>query len=260
MAPIAAPAELDALNQSIHFLRGVSTRASLCLPAFHFFVGSIGKPLNDRGENSQSTLVSASYMEFSCLNTMTLVCRKVFDHSISGLTGAKFSKTADDVLTRHAALWAGWSGRSSEDAVTALRFLRSFFAVCSKHTNVLLRSPTALQKRIGLLKQHADRSAAHLSLDSYEIDLLDLAHFVASICLVGEIIRGFDACHLGESYFQQVDRAAADEAKRLFPLSKSSPLFEHVEPVSQARSCWRYGENLGFEMLLEQLPYAISWF
>lgn len=260
MTPVAAPEAFDALNQSIHFLRGASTRSSLCLPAFHFFVGSSVKGEKVTVKENYPLSVSASYMEFSCLNTMTLACRKAFDHSASGLTGAAFAKTNDEVLATHAKMWASWSGKSPEEALLALDLLRDFFRTCSKHSNVLLRSSTALQMRIGLLKQHADRSAAHLSLETYEIDLLDLAHFVASFCLVGEIIRSFDAQHVGESYFQQVDAAAAAEAKRMFPHSEIHPLFGKVDPVSQARSCWRYKKEIGFQMLYEQIPYAISWF
>lgn len=260
MAPSAAPLELDGINQSIHFLRGVSSRASLCLPAFHFLVGSSTKLREEEVKSNYPLCVSAGYMEFSCLNTITLACRKAFDHSISGLTGARFAKTTDEVLAKHAAYWAASSGKPSEEAALALQFLREFFRTCSKHSNILLRSPAALQKRIGLLKQHADRSAAHLSLDTYELDLLDVAHFVAAFCLVGEIVRSFDAKHLGENYFRQVDAAAAEEAKRVFMHSKVHPIFKEVDPVSQARSCWRYGNDIGLQMLLEQIPYAISWF
>lgn len=259
MVPNGPPFELNPLEQSIHFLRGVNSRASLCLPAFYFFVGA---SLQKEGtvKRDHPLAVSASYMEFSCLNTISLACRKAFDHSITGLTGAKFAKTSDEVLAQHAEYWAEASGKPAGEAALALTLLKEFFGKTSRHSNVLLRSTGSLQMRLGLLKQHADRIAAHLSLEPYEIDLLDVAHFVASFSLVGEIVRSFDATQFGENYFQEVDEVSAGEARRMFPDSEVPRLFGKVDPVSQARSCWRYGKERGLHMLLEQLPYAISWF
>lgn len=90
--------------------------------------------------------------------------------------------------------------------------------------------------------------------------LYDLAHFTASLCLVGEIIRGFDAQHMGSNYYNQVEIAAHEAAKQLFPMLTTPRLFGTVNIEQQAKCCWRIGEQEGLHMLLEQLPYAISWF
>ncbi|MEQ1739623.1 MAG: hypothetical protein ABL884_06925 [Methyloglobulus sp.] len=260
LMPNGSPLQLSPLTQSIQFLRGVSSRASLCIPAFHFFVGSQYAQEDVSIKEKYSLAVSASYIEFSSMNTITLSCRKAFDHDKKGLTGAKFSKISDNLLLEHAQYWAKNSGRPVEDASAALKFLREFFRICSQHSSRLLQANTSLQKRIGILKQHADRAAAHLSLENYEIHLYDLAHFTASLCLVGEIIRSFDAQHMGNNYFNQVEIGSYEAAKELFPMLGTPRLFKSVDIERQAIGCWRFGEKEGLHMLLEQLPYAISWF
>jgi hypothetical protein len=253
-----APLELNPLEQSINFLRGVNSRASLCLPAFHLLVAST--EAKGQGDGNYPVEVAASYLEFSSLNNISLACRKSFDHAIRGLTGAKFAKTSDETIQNHANFWANISGKSASDAKIALLFLRDFFRICSRTSNDLLLSQFALQKRIGLLKQHADRTAAHLSIESHELHTLDVAHFVAAFSLAGEIVRSFDAEFMGEQYFKQVDIAAATAAKKLFQDYKATSLFRDVNPVEQARCCWKYDAERGLHMLLEQIPYAISWY
>ena len=211
-------------------------------------------------KKTYSLAVSAKYIEFSSLNALTLSCRKAFDHAASGLTGGRFSKISDELLFEHAQYWAKKSERSVDDAASALKLLREFFRRCSQQTSRLLGANTLLQKRIGLLKQHADRAAAHLSLENYEIHLYDLAHFTASLCLVGEIIRSFDDPHMAPNYYNQVEIGAHNAAKQLFPMLATPRLFEGIDIGQQARNCWRFSEQEGLHMLLEQLPYAISWF
>ncbi len=261
MISIGPPLELSPVTQSVQFLRGVGSRASLCIPAFHFFLGSLFAQEDERIKRDHSLAVAASYIEFSSLNTLTLSCRKVFDHAASGLTGARFSKISDEVLIEHAEYWAKTSKQPVENALCALKTLRVFFRICSQPSNRLLQaSTTSLPKRIGLLKQHADRAAAHLSLESYEIHLHDLAHFTASLSLIGEIIRSFDVQHMDSSYFNQIELGAHKAAKQQFPMLSTPRLFENVDIVQQAKACWQFGEQEGLHMLLEEIPYAISWF
>jgi len=252
------PLVLRPLEQFIYFLRGVNSRASFCLPAFHLLVAASGAKEQLKGNYPLE--VSASYIEFSSLNAISLSCRKAFDHANRGLDGARFAKTTDEVLQKHAEYWANSSGKSIEEARYALLLLRELFRLCSKTSNVLFAAQFALQKRIGLLKQHADHAAAHLSLEPYELDLRDIAHFVAAFCLIGEIIRSFDEPRKGENYYRQVDFASAEAAKLMFPTYEVSSLFGEVNLFEQAQNCWQFEQKRGLDMLLEQIPYAIGWF
>lgn len=260
MMPNSSPLELSPLVQSVQFLRGVSSRASLCIPAFYFFLGSRFAQSDPSMKENYPLAVSANYIEFASLNTLTLSCRKAFDHATVGLTGCRFSKISDSLLLEHAQYWANNSDNSVDDAVSALKLLKEFFRRCSQHENRLLSAETKLQKRIGLLKQHANRTAAHLSLENYEIHLLDLAHFTASLCLVGEIIRSFDAKCIGKRYYEEVEIGAHEAAKQLFPMLDSPRLFDGINIEQQAGSCWRLPQDTGLQMLLDRLPNAIGWF
>lgn len=258
MTTTGPPAEISPLGRSIQFLRGVHSRASMTLPAFYLFVGATSR--EDEASDEQKTLVIKHYTEFSALNTITMSCRKVFDNSNTALTGAKFGKSSDDVLVEHANFWAGHSGGTAEDAARALSFLRTFFASCSKSSNALLKSSATLHRRIGLLKQHADRSAAHLSLENFELDVLDVAHVAAAMVLVGEIVRSFDAPFLQDDYFNVIDQGAHEAAKGMFPSAPPLRLFDEMRVAQQARFCWKFGDEHGMQMVLEQLPFAVSWF
>ena len=108
------------------------------------------------------------------------------------------------------------------------------------------------------MKQHADRAAAHLSLDDYALDIVDLAHFTGACALVGEIIRSFDQPGLGPGYFNDLDAASYQAAKRIFPQIAKFQLFANIKLEQQARIYWQYGEEHGIPMLLNQLQYALG--
>ncbi|KVN80025.1 hypothetical protein WL30_08425 [Burkholderia ubonensis] len=256
----APPPDVDDVSKSIHFLRGVGSRASFVLTSFYFLLATEidGKrPCTVPGYPGK---VLQSYLQFGSLNNLALACRKVFDHGAKGLTGAQFGKQRDETLKGHAEYWAKSSQRPIEDAYSALHFLRTFFAKCSKTDTALFREGTTLGRRIGFIKQYADHSAAHLSLGDYEFNHLDLAHVVAALVLVGEIIRSFDAPYQSTDYYDQIDQASFDASVALFPDTHRIRLFQNMKVESQARMCWQVGEAPGIQMLTEQLPYATGWF
>lgn len=131
------PFALEPLEQSVHFLRGVNSRASFCLPAFHQLLAA--SSAKDQLKGNYPLAVSASYTEFSSLNTISLSCRKAFDHAARGLTGAKFAKTSDEVLKKHAEYWANGSGRGVEEArsVYVQKPLMIFFPLSSLYKKEL---------------------------------------------------------------------------------------------------------------------------
>ncbi|EIM01476.1 hypothetical protein RHOFW510R12_36540 [Rhodanobacter sp. FW510-R12] len=145
-----------------------------------------------------------------------------------------------------------------EECYTALSFLRRFFSECSKSETELLRSDGQLQKRIGLLVQHANRAAAHLSLEDYSLDIIDLAHFAAACTVIGEIVRSFDSPDLGPDYFNKLDTASYQAAQRVFPQIAKFQMFVSWNIEQQARLYWQWGEDNGLHMLLNQIQHAIG--
>lgn len=259
MIRTAPPFKLDGTMRSVQFLRGVFSRASLCLPASYYFLGSASAHEEAKSSADYSFRIAQAYSEFSDLNTLSLSCRQIFDHATKpDLTGANFAKISDATLAKHAAYWSKISSRSEDEALSALKFLRRFFSECSKTDTDLLQADSQLQRRIGLLKQHADRAAAHLSLENYTLDILDLAHFTAACAIVGEIIRSFDRPELGLSYFNEVDAASYQAAKRIFPQIAKFQLFANIKLERQARFYWKMGEDYGIPMLLDQLHNALG--
>src|SRR5690606_8972273 len=87
-------------------------------------------------------VVLQSQIHFSSLATITLACRKSFDHG-KGLTGAAFGRLPDSAISEHAKYWSS-HGRSFEDALRALRFLRSLFSACSQKPDALFKSKSTL--------------------------------------------------------------------------------------------------------------------
>lgn len=260
MTPTKEPSKLEPLERSIHFLRGVDSRAGFALAGFYIFIASSSKKLNTTSIEGYPGAVLQSYLSHSSLNNISLACRKVFDHGVKGsLTGALFAKTNDVVLEKHAKYWSNSSGKSVEEAFQALKLLRSFFKICSKSSSDLFLEESSLCKRIGFLKQYADRAASHLSLDNYEVDMVDVSHVVASLTLVAEIVRSFDRSHDEPSSYNDLDEASYKSAKAIFPNIIEHRLFENINIERQARFCWVRREEEGLHMLLKQIAYTTGF-
>jgi hypothetical protein len=260
LTPREAPMQLTSYERSIHFLRGVQSRAAIALPAFYLFLGASSESKEPCSIEGYPGVVFKHMVKYSSISTVSLCCRKVFDHERGGLTGASFGKSPDVVVASVAEYWATKSSRPLEDAVAALKFLRSIFRECAKADSTLLKESAPLSRRIGLLKQYANRSAAHLSLENYEFWILDCAHVVAAMTMIGEIIRSFDDPMSQSDYFDDIDDAGLRAAIHLFPGTPDLRLFRDMSIETQSRLCWQWGSDRGRHMLLEQLPYAISWF
>ena len=258
--PRDAPLQLAPHERSIHFLRGVRSRATITLPAFYLFLGASAEDPDACSVEGYAGVVLRHAVKYTSISTLSLCCRKAFDHRATGLTGASFGKSSDDVLGQVGEYWATTSNRPVADAVAALSFLRTIFRDCAKPESALLRDPAPLSRRLGLLKQYANRSAAHLSLETYEFTVLDCAHVVAATTMIGEIIRSFDDPTSDLGYFDAIDEAGLKAAIQLFPKTPDRRLFQDIAIEMQSRLCWQWGSDRGRQMLLEQLPYAISWF
>lgn len=260
MTKKAKPLSVEGKDLSVLFLRGVCSRAKLCLPAFYYFVGALDSGEYASDSQDAAFRVLQAYSMFSDLNTLTINCRKIFDHGAKdSLTGARFIKVSASDLEKHAKYWSQNSSKSEADALSALRFLTKFFKACSQEPSDLLQEPTRLQKRIGLLKQHADRSAAHLSLEPYALTLLDVAHVAAAIVIIGEIVKSFDDPTESESYFSNIDAYSRAAASRLFPQTTIQRLFLSTNIEASAEACWRGDHAAGMHWLMDELPRSIGW-
>lgn len=250
--------QMTALERSIHFLRGVSARATYIPPAFHSFVGAassgVGTPLVPRHPG----VVFQHYLKHTAFASLTLDCRKIFDEKNAGLSGAFFGKASDEVLLGHAHFWADRSNEPQEDALAALMFLRQLFRRLSRHRTELIKGASWLEKRVGFIKFHADRSAAHLSLDDYAVDILDLSHMVAAVVFIGEIIRTFDDPWAGPGRYNEHDADAVIAAQTLFPGASVLPMFADMDIASHARKCWQE-PTWGLDYILNGLPAATGW-
>lgn len=261
LKPSGPPIQLNPLERAVHFLRGVNSRATMALPAFYLFQGAKANGNHTGMIEGYPGVVLKHVIEFSSISTISLSCRKVFENKPNGLTGANFAKNSDETLAGVAEYWSINSGRSVEEALSALYLLRAIFRDCAAKTDTdLLNAAAPLGRRIALLRQHANRSAAHLSLENYEFSTLDYAHVVAALTILGEVIRSFDNPQEQPTYFDTLDEASLSAASQLFPSTPDMRLFANIKIEMQARLCWQWGIERGRQMLLEQLPYAISWF
>ena len=254
------PIRLTPLEQAVQFLRGVHSRATMTLPAFYLFHGAKAEGDPSCAIKGYPSLVLKHSIEFSSICTVSLSCRKAFDHKARGLTGARFAKNSDQSLTDLAEYWAKKSNRPVDHALAALYLLRSVFLDCAKSETHLLTANIPLGHRIALLKQYVNRSAAHLSLDNYEFSTLDCVHVVAALTVIGEIIRSFDDPDSPATYFDTLDDASLKAARQLFPATPELRLFEQMNIEMQSRLCWQLSIDQGRQMLFEQLPYSIGWF
>jgi hypothetical protein len=261
MTSRGAPIELDAVGRSIHFLRGVNSRAMMTLPVFYLFLGA--NTGGDRGGEycaieGYPGVVFCHAVRFSSVGTVSLSCRKTFDHGAKGLTGGNFGKSSDETLRGVAEYWSENSGESFQDAFAALNFLRSVFRDYARTDRDLLNHVDPLGRRVGLLKQHADRAAAHLSLQGFEFSILDIAHVVALLTVIGEIIRTFDGPDERGTYFDTLDEASFVAAQRLFPAIPKPRLFQGVKIGVKVRVCWEGDIEQGRETL-RRLPQEMGW-
>jgi hypothetical protein len=252
------PLPLTPLERSVHFLRGVYSRATFASASFYTFLAASGDSEGTPAAPGYPGIVFQNFLEHTAFASLTLDCRKIFDESLKGLTGGFFGKLSDDVLEDHAAFWAKRASVSPADALASLRFLRTLFRRLSKSRTELLKGKSELEQRIGFIKFHADRAAAHLSLDDYSIDVLDLAHVAAALVIIGEIIRSYDAPWDPPTRFNDLDAAAATAAVTLFPKSWAQPMFGTMDVALRARLCWE-DPKVGFNYIMHQLPKSAGW-
>jgi hypothetical protein len=197
--------------------------------------------------------------EHSSLLTLSLSCRSIFDESRKRMTGKRFADISDVTLSSVAEFWAERAKAPIEDAAKALNLLRDLFRRCARPRKTLLDAPSLLERRVGLLKYHADRQAAHISLEPFLFHLIDVVHVVAAVAVIGAMIIDFDDPTRGGRYFDAIDEAGWEAAKALFPTFPVDRLFQSFAIHEQAKIYWRVSQLDGLNMLLNQLPAAIGY-
>lgn len=248
---------LDDRVAAIQFLRGTASRASFVLPALYLALGARSMPENPDRTHWQA--VQAAALEQSSLQTIALACRSIFDDSKNRLSGKRIARQSDETLASVAKYWSERSRRSEEDASKALVVLRRLFDRCARPERILLDQPSLLERRIGLLKYYAHRQAAHISLEDYLFDVLDLIHVTAAIVLIGAIIVDFDDPWRAENYFDSIDEGGWMAAKEVFPDLPMDRIFKNWNIHQQAALKWKVPYTDGVEYILNQLPSAIGY-
>jgi hypothetical protein len=229
------------------------------LPAFYTLVGSSYLPKVPSEQPAWKSTQAAS-LNFSALQTISLVCRSIFDESRKkNLTGKLFANASDQTVEVIAEHWSNFSGQPVDDAAKALTLLRELFRRCVQPKKSLLQCESLLERRVGLLKYHADRQAAHLTLEPHLVGLIDIIHVVATITVVGAIIVDFDQPRFGPQYFNSLDDAGWNAAKSIFPDLSLNRLFHQFDIHAQARLYWGQPQCEGLKILLTQLPAAIGY-
>jgi hypothetical protein len=248
-------------EKSILFLRAVRSRATLALPAFYLYLGVRFTDGPEGPVSGYPGVVLRHVVGFSSIGTVALAASKAFENGQDGLTGAKFGKCADPIIEEIADHWTQGTDRPRADALAALDLLRSTFRKFSvSGRNLIDQVSTPLGQRIGLLKEYRNEEAAHLgSMGGYEFSILDCAHVVAALALVGSIITSFDEPTERPTYFDELDQAAASAAKQLFPSTPDIRLFQSIDTSEHSRLCWLKGADLGLQMIDQDLLYALGW-
>lgn len=249
--------ELDPLTKAVQFLRGVAGRATFVLPALYAQWGA-QLSLVDRSLPYWQR-VQAANADYSSLQTISLACRAIFDDSNDGMTGKNFAKISDSDLQSVADFWSKKGSQPVADALKALTLLRDLFKRCAHQPKQLFKAHSLLERRVGLVKYHADRLAAHITLQPYLFHTLDLVHVVAAIAVVGAMIVEFDNKSAGDAYLDSIDEAAWQAATHTFPRMTGRRLFHDFNIHQQARTYWKIEGLDGLHMLLDQLPSAIGY-
>lgn len=125
--------------------------------------------------------MQACALEQSSLHTIALACRSIFDASNTHLGGKRIANLNDTALTSVAQYWSERPERPIEEAIKALNLLRKLFVQCAQPEKLLIDKSSLLEQRIALLKFYAYRHAAHISLEDYLFDVVDLIHVVAAV-------------------------------------------------------------------------------
>ena len=227
------------------------------LPALYAQIGS-GVPLVGP-DIPHWKRVQAANIGYSSMLALSLCCRAVFDDRTKRMTAKRFADLSDTALSSVAEFWADSAKAPIDDAARALKLLHRLFQRCARPPKLLLDGPSLLEKRIGLLKYHADRQAAHTTLEPYLFDSLDLVHVTAAIAVVGAMIIDFDAPWMGARYMDSVDEGGWLAAKAVFPALAGNRLFGNFAIHQQAKAYWKIAQVDGLDMLLNQLPGAIGY-
>src|SRR5882762_2090253 len=169
----------DRKTRAILFLRAASGRASIGLAAFYMYLAATEADL-DAPTPIHADEVRRATLRYSALWTVALCVRSIFDDEADSATrlNAKSVVNLSDVGREQVAqYWAEKkAARALADARLAIRFVVRLLERGAVSIRGACKSHYTLIRRIALVKALADREAAHISVQHYELTTSDLAH------------------------------------------------------------------------------------
>ena len=170
----------------------------------------------------------------------------------------RLNRADNDDVVRY---WSERNGANAGDAGLALAFVKRMLIRCGVPIGKPEACDCILTRRVALLEAHADRVAAHISLEDYEFTVLDVAHVVAATAMWGAVIHGFDnPGSSGVEYLISIDRSAHAAAIEVFPDFAGSPRLLGDEFICDMLPKLVAGQLIdGVDYLSTWLLSAIGW-
>ncbi|HYP67496.1 MAG TPA: hypothetical protein VEP67_04515 [Thiobacillaceae bacterium] len=258
-----SPAILDAepSTRAVLFLRSASGRTGFCLASFYVWLGAEASTDEERKNWTHSQVVKHLSLSFSAIRTIALCARSIFDHSTKpGLHAKMVTKLSALDVDKVCKYWVPDDSIKEGDARRGLAFVQKALARCAVGINEAKKSNCILTRRVALMKAFADREGAHISLQHYELDLLDAVHVVATSALWGAVIHHFDKREDGAKWLNEIDQAAYETGTELFPeLTRVPRLFKSFDLESSLRNFYKPHFSDGADYLSTYLLSALGW-
>lgn len=257
---VPPPTPDDPSTRAIHFLRGASGRASICLSAFYLFLGAEASTEEQRRDWTHVQRVKHYTVRFAAIGTLALCIRAIFDSGKVGLGPKTVVTLSPKAFEKVAAYWANGNLRKEQEARCALTLVQKVFSRCAVSISEAKKSRCILTRRVALLKAYADRESAHISLHNYAFDLHDVVHVVAATALLGAVIDRFDRRGDTEAnYLVDIDPAAYTAAVEVFPeLSTAPRLFKDVDVHRMLQGLYTGKMFDGVDYLSTWLPSVLG--
>ncbi len=221
--------EMDDEAKLIQSMRGFACGVSMLIPAYHFLLAAeIAHPEAEAGD-SYPRLVMTCFMKETMLDTVLLHLRRLFERS-------------DSKNKKRASLGAGTIAELlvQDDLREALR-LRSREALgegaigdeefghrieilalqCAMHVEAADSHPALARvfQQAELVRRAANKRAAHITLDEYNIGIDDIHQLVSNAVAIARSIQailGLDAC---DTDYAEVDAGAYEASEQVFGCS-----------------------------------------
>jgi len=233
--------DMDDETKLIQSMRGFASGVSMLIPAYHFLLAAETAHPEAEAGNSYPRLLTTYFMKESMLDTVLLYLRRLFEchpRSLAAGTIAEFLSRED--------LREALRGRSrvalGEAALDDHRFeglVNVLTIQCAVHVFPNVNDPllARIGRQVRLARRAANKRAAHITLDEYNISIDDIHQLVSNAMGIARSIQailGRDAC---DTDYAEVDAGAYEAAGQLFGFSHAvgrlldDPRFTDMPPV-----------------------------